>query len=69
MSKTANNNVLGEEVDDDGLTAAELEYGATPMSQMTPDQRTTAMMIREKRDNARWAANAAARGEKKKREY
>ena len=55
MSKIQN------EVDDDGLTPDEKEYLTAPVSQMTPDQRVVAMSIRVKRDNKRWADNAASR--------
>jgi hypothetical protein len=59
-------NKIEEPVDDDGLTEHEREYLTTPLSKLTPDQRMNAVMIREKRDNKRWADNAAAREAEKK---
>lgn len=53
-----------EAVDEDGLTATEREYGKTPFGKLNEDQRMTAMQIREKRDNARYAANQAYRDQK-----
>lgn len=53
-----------EEEDEDGLTASEREYGKTPFGKLNEDQRMIAMQIREKRDNARYAANVVYREKK-----
>ena len=55
---------VSDELDDDGLTAREREFLTTPMSSLNPEQRLAAMSIRDKRDNARWAANAEHRAKK-----
>ncbi len=55
---------MNDELDEDGLTAHEREFLTTPISQMNPEQRLAAMSIRDKRDNARYAANAEHRAKK-----
>lgn len=66
MSKTANSVMDDGPKDEDGLTATEREYLTTPLSEMEGTDRQIAFMIREKRDNARWAANALARQEEER---
>lgn len=61
---TDKNNEVEEERDEDGLTATDRAYGSTPFCKLNEDQRMIAMSIREKRDNARYAANTAYREQK-----
>lgn len=53
-----------EDADEDGLTPTEREYGKTPFCKLDEDQRMKAMLIREKRDKSRHAANQAYREKK-----
>jgi len=44
-------------VDEDGLTASEREYLSAPFSELSEQQRLTAMSIKEKQTRNRYAAN------------
>lgn len=59
MTKKPDENV----VDDDGLNANERAYLTSPVSKLDEKQRHIALAIRDKRDNARYAANQKYREE------
>lgn len=50
-------NDIPDPIDEDGLTISEREFLKAPFSQLNPDQRMTAMAIKEKQVRNRWAAN------------